>query len=89
MAELQRSWRADARCKGTDPNVFFPETALAAQEALAVCADCEVRAECGEWALVHLRGMDDLGVWGGMRQEERRRVRRELGLTGRKAQRRG
>lgn len=78
------SWREEARCKETDPNLFFPigttEPALLQIEAAKViCRQCNVRQECLDCAL----GLEDgrvteYGIWGGLTEEERRYMRREL-----------
>ena len=66
-------WRQDAACRDLDTAVFFPETDEEAAQALAVCATCPVREACLEFALVTRQ---DDGVWGGMTETERKRLRR-------------
>jgi WhiB family redox-sensing transcriptional regulator len=39
-----------------------------------VCRSCDVRAECLEYALEH---DERFGIWGGMSERERRRLKRE------------
>ena len=39
-----------------------------------VCRGCEVRAECLEYALEH---DERFGIWGGMSERERRRLKRQ------------
>lgn len=76
MAEFERtltSWRREAACREMDTDVFFPLTDEEAGPARAVCATCPVRAECLEFALAS--GQHD-GVWGGLTETERRRLRR-------------
>ncbi len=76
MAESERtltSWRRQAACRDTDTDVFFPLTDEEAGPAKAVCATCPVAAECLEFALAS-RQHD--GVWGGLTETERRRLRR-------------
>jgi WhiB family redox-sensing transcriptional regulator len=71
-------WVRRARCKDEDPELFFPlgatgtsmlQTAMAKQ----ICALCDVRVECLEWAL---SSGQDSGVWGGLTEDERRALRR-------------
>jgi WhiB family transcriptional regulator, redox-sensing transcriptional regulator len=71
-------WRALGACLSADPDLFFPISATGpalAQiaQAKAVCAGCQVRQECLEFALqthqIH-------GVWGGTSAEERASLRR-------------
>lgn len=55
----RHEWMADAACKGLDTLMFFD---LAAPDrALAICAQCPVRAECAEFA-TKTKGV---GIWGG------------------------
>ena len=73
-----RSWRDDAACRDTDPDLFFPvgTTGLAVDQiasAKAVCAACPVRSECLDFALLTNQ---DSGVWGGTSEDERRKLRR-------------
>lgn len=76
MAETVRSlesWRESAACRGVDANVFFPADDGDAGAAKAICATCPVRQACLEYAIV-TRQAD--GVWGGLTEVERRRLRR-------------
>jgi WhiB family redox-sensing transcriptional regulator len=71
-------WVHRARCKDEDPELFFPigttgPAATQIDQAKAICMQCEVRAQCLEWALATGQ---DAGVWGGMSEEERRAYRR-------------
>ncbi|KOU15354.1 WhiB family transcriptional regulator [Streptomyces sp. WM6372] len=72
------NWRHEAACRWEDPDLFFPvgssgPALLQIEEAKAVCHRCPVRANCLQWAL---EGGQDLGVCGGMSEEERRTVKR-------------
>jgi WhiB family transcriptional regulator, redox-sensing transcriptional regulator len=66
-------WRGDAACRDLDTAVFFPEDDQGVAEAKAVCAACPVRDACLDFALITRQ---DDGVWGGLDESERRRVRR-------------
>ena len=74
------SWRLDALCAETDPEAFFPEKGGSTREAKRVCTGCDVRAECLEYALAN---DERFGIWGGLSERERRRVRlsRRMPLT--------
>lgn len=69
-------------CEETDPEAFFPEKGDSNRGAKRVCAGCDIREACLEWALTH---DERFGVWGGMStrdrdtfvEERRRRIRRE------------
>ena len=65
-------WRLDALCAETDPEAFFPDKGGSTRDAKRVCAGCPVRAECLEYALA---GDERFGIWGGLSERERRRVR--------------
>jgi len=74
------SWRELARCRGVDPEVFYPasDDDEAAEEAKSICVLCPVREPCLEHAL-STREKD--GVWGGLTERERRRVLRRRRKT--------
>jgi len=73
----ERRWQENANCLGVDPDLFFPERGASTREAKAVCRSCEVRGECLEYALAH---GEKFGIWGGLSERERRRVRRQRAL---------
>ena len=75
-------WRLDAACRDLDTAIFFPETEEAVAVAKAVCATCPVQEACLEFALITRQ---DDGVWGGLDENERRRVRRRRQEAARKA----
>ena len=66
------SWRLDALCAETDPEAFFPEKGGSTREAKRVCGGCAVRSECLEFAL---SSDERFGIWGGLSERERRRLR--------------
>jgi WhiB family redox-sensing transcriptional regulator len=68
-------WRERGRCKGADPEVFYPEDDEdEALEAKAICAICPVRETCLEHAMTV---REKIGVWGGYTARERRRLIRQ------------
>ncbi len=67
-------WKDQALCAQTDPEAFFPDKGGSTREAKRVCRSCEVRAECLEYALEH---DERFGIWGGMSERERRRLKRQ------------
>jgi WhiB family redox-sensing transcriptional regulator len=73
----QPDWRSLSACRQEDPELFFPDPhgpGLTQLEiARAVCARCQVRAECLSFAMETIQ---DHGVWGGTSEEERRVQRR-------------
>ncbi len=66
-------WRASGLCQEVDTELFFPEKGGSAREAKRVCAACEVRPQCLEFALEH---DERFGIWGGLSERERRRLKR-------------
>jgi WhiB family redox-sensing transcriptional regulator len=69
-------WQDRALCAETDPEAFFPEKGGSTREAKRICSGCEVRAECLEYALAH---DERFGIWGGLSERERRRLKRRAG----------
>jgi WhiB family redox-sensing transcriptional regulator len=68
-----RGWQSRANCMGVDPDLFFPERGASTREAKEVCRGCVAREECLEYALDN---GEKFGIWGGMSERERRRLRR-------------
>jgi len=68
-------WMADAVCATTDPEAFFPEKGGSTREAKAICARCSVQAECLDWALDR---DERFGIYGGLSERERRRIKRTM-----------
>ncbi|ABK52231.1 transcription factor WhiB [Acidothermus cellulolyticus 11B] len=66
-------WQEQALCAQTDPEAFFPEKGGSTREAKRICASCPVRIECLEYALAH---DERFGIWGGLSERERRRLKR-------------
>ncbi|HEX5585824.1 MAG TPA: WhiB family transcriptional regulator [Acidimicrobiia bacterium] len=78
----EKRWQEQANCLGVDPDLFFPERGASTREAKAVCRSCEVQGDCLEYALAH---GEKFGIWGGLSERERRRVRRARALERRGA----
>ncbi|MGI9603512.1 MAG: WhiB family transcriptional regulator [Acidimicrobiales bacterium] len=72
------AWQDYANCLGVDPDLFFPERGASTREAKEVCRGCEVQDDCLEYAL---RNGEKFGIWGGMSERERRRIRRQRALA--------
>ncbi len=71
-------WQTRANCMGVDPDLFFPERGQSTREAKEVCRGCVVREDCLEYALAN---GEKFGIWGGMSERERRRLRRARALA--------
>ena len=69
----EEGWQERALCAQTDPEAFFPEKGGSTREAKRICSGCEVKAECLDYALAH---DERFGIWGGLSERERRRLRR-------------
>ncbi len=72
--EPDPDWNDYANCLGVDPDLFFPERGASTREAKEVCRGCEVRHDCLEFAL---QNGEKFGIWGGLSERERRRIRRQ------------
>jgi WhiB family redox-sensing transcriptional regulator len=64
-------WQDQAACYGIDPDTFFPTSEEEAGPALAFCGACRIRQTCLAWAL---KNGERYGVWGGLTEQQRRRV---------------
>lgn len=69
------TWMAEAACRGKDTALFYPASGdhASAERAKAVCAGCPVREACLDYAVVNA---DPFGIWGGLAESGRRRLRR-------------
>jgi WhiB family redox-sensing transcriptional regulator len=66
------AWTESAVCQSVDPELFFPQKGGSVRAAKRVCAVCPVRADCLADALAH---GERFGVWGGLSDRERLRLR--------------
>jgi WhiB family transcriptional regulator, redox-sensing transcriptional regulator len=71
-----RGWQSRALCAQTDPESFFPEKGGSTREAKKICLNCEVKADCLSYALAN---DERFGIWGGLSERERRRLKRAAG----------
>lgn len=74
--ETDDDWRTRALCAQTDPESFYPEKGGSGhvREAKRVCLACDVTEDCLAYALDN---DERFGIWGGMTEGERRKVRRQ------------
>jgi WhiB family transcriptional regulator, redox-sensing transcriptional regulator len=63
------AWHRRAACRGMGTSLFFPGLG----ESKAVCAGCEVRAECLDAVVSDQRAP---GIWGGLSERQRTQLRR-------------
>jgi WhiB family redox-sensing transcriptional regulator len=67
-------WWREGACLSVEPDMFFPISINGAargdtRRAKLVCASCQVRRECLDYAM---RTRQQHGIWGGTTEEERR-----------------
>jgi WhiB family redox-sensing transcriptional regulator len=67
-------WRDASLCSQTDPEIFFPEKGGSVRPAKEICRRCPVRVQCLEEVL---KDDEPFGIWAGLTDRERRRVRLE------------
>lgn len=85
--EPDYAWRYEAKCAGTDTDIFYPPRDRKlykpiADQAKAICwgtgeddVECPVRSECLWYAIE----MDDThGIWGGLSNRERSHLKRKM-----------
>ncbi|HET9690540.1 MAG TPA: WhiB family transcriptional regulator [Acidimicrobiales bacterium] len=82
LSPESNAWRNQANCMGVDPDLFFPERGASTREAKEVCRGCVVQQECLEFALAN---SEKFGIWGGLSERERRRIRRRRAVERREA----
>ena len=68
-------WQDRAACFGIDPDVFFPDLRGRGRAGARVLRRCRIREECLAWAL---KNGERYGVWGGLTEQQRRRVQRQV-----------
>jgi WhiB family redox-sensing transcriptional regulator len=78
----------DAACSQTDPEIFFPmeiedssgniisSTYAHLKAAKEICSSCPLVTSCLAYALKH----DELGVWGGTTESQRKYMKRYAGV---------
>jgi len=87
LANADYSWRRDALCRDTDPDLFFPVgttgyALVQIERAKQVCGECPAARACLDYAL---ETNQDSGIWGGTSEEERRVLRRRYVASNRQA----
>ena len=67
------TWHDSAVCAQTDPEALFPEKGGSTRSGKSICIKCPVKQECLDYAL----DKDErFGIWGGLSERERRRLKR-------------
>lgn len=76
FAELEaiaaaNGWMSAGVCTQTDAEAFFPIKGSSPRQAKKICAGCEVRNQCLQYALDN---DIQFGVWGGLTAAERQHL---------------
>ncbi len=77
---LDLAWQDLANCRGANADLFFPERGASTRTAKGICRQCTVREECLEFAIVN---GEKFGIWGGLSERERRKIRRQRAISAR------
>lgn len=67
-------WMDDAACAEIGGDLWFPDKGGSTKDAKRICAGCDVREACLDYAL---RNDEGRGIWGGLSAQERRRLRKD------------
>jgi hypothetical protein len=78
MIGRSEAWKAQAACRGKDPELWFPQQGDVAREAKAICATCPVQTECLNYAVT---AAEDFGIWGGLGEHARRGLTTTEGIA--------
>lgn len=76
--DAQWFWQEHGACRDADPLLFFhPQNERGSSRirrdraAKRICAGCDVRMECADYAV---RAREPYGVWGGLSEEDREHI---------------
>ena len=71
---LPPDWTKKALCAEVDPDLFFPEVGDDVRKVKKICKACDVKEECLKYSLDN---DERFGVWGGLSEHNRRKLRAE------------
>jgi len=74
-------WREYANCLGANEDLFFPDRGASTRAAKQICAECQVRVDCLEYAVTQ---GEKFGIWGGLSERERRKIRKRRAMEAQK-----
>ncbi|MCY3539032.1 MAG: WhiB family transcriptional regulator [bacterium] len=74
-------WREFANCLGANEDLFFPDRGASTRAAKQICAECQVRVDCLEYAVTQ---GEKFGIWGGLSERERRKIRKRRAMEAQK-----
>ena len=69
MLASGEEWQDLGACRTLPVEIFFPPAEQEAEEAKSICALCDVRQTCLEFAIA---AGERFGIWGGLTTVERR-----------------
>jgi WhiB family redox-sensing transcriptional regulator len=72
--EDANAWMKFGACNSADPEAFFPDKGGSSRAAKKVCDGCDVEEQCLQYALDN---DEHFGMWGGLSEHERRKLRSE------------
>ena len=74
---MERDWMQHAACRGMNPDIFYPERGDMHSYRLATqtCQTCTVQHDCATYGLQLDEQHLTPGIFGGMSQRERRKLR--------------
>jgi WhiB family redox-sensing transcriptional regulator len=75
------NWQKQGACHGQPTTLWFPKRGTSRkkiQEAKTFCNNCPIQTKCLEYALHH---HDLHGIWGGLTEQERQRIRTKQNKT--------
>lgn len=68
--------KGEPPCASADPDAFFPEKGESnmIRNAKMVCSSCQYQTECLDYAINN----NEIGIWGGTTEYERRQLKRGI-----------
>ena len=75
MTDFLKLLKTYGACRTASTDLFFPpyDSPSGNAPAIKICERCLLKGECLEWALTH----DEVGVWGGTGEADRRALLRK------------
>lgn len=63
-------------CRSMPIELYYPENGSPHKTVVALCNVCDVLEQCRMWGLRH----ESFGLWGGLTEQDRQRMRRALNI---------
>ena len=74
VSELVSARNLDLANQKKISSIFFPDQGQPVDAAIAICNECPVELQCFEYSL---RSKERMGIWGGVAERGRRRIKRQ------------